>query len=205
MAVLALTLGSIPAPARSEGDDYARRGLYLGAGASYIVNDFDLPEATATSGGSTVHLGVHSGDSWGAEGRVGYRVHPNVAVEGQLQYYDDFGIDVQLAGGPNASRQVLSLDGASLMGNVKGYPLTGCIQPYGLLGIGLLWLRAEDTVGAGFTRDEVGFAGRIGAGVDGYVTRNLLLNLEASCLVPSGDLRDFRAIPISVGLQYRFD
>ena len=205
--VAALSLASVWAasPARGEGDDYARRGLYVGAGASYVLERFDFPSATASvNGSSLVRLDVDSGDSWGAEGRVGYRLHPNVAVEGQLQYYDEFGLDVQISPGSNVSRQVLTIDGLSVMGNVKGYPLTGRVQPYGLAGMGFLWLQFEDTRGLGIEHNEVEFAGRVGAGIDAYLTRNLLLNLETSYLLPTGDLDNARMIPISFGVQYRF-
>jgi opacity protein-like surface antigen len=203
-SVLALVAVSLAVPAAGEDGGYARRGLYVGAGGAYVLEQFDLPSATVSSGGAPpVHLDVDSGDSWGAEARVGYRFHPNVAAEGQLQYYDEFGLDLHVS--PGSSGQVATLDGMSLMGNVKGYPLTGRVQPYVLGGLGLLWLQLEDAVGAGLTDNEVGFAGHVGVGVDAYLTDNLLLNLEASYLLPAGDLNDFRMIPISLGMQYRFD
>jgi opacity protein-like surface antigen len=202
--VLALVAASLAAPAAGEDGGYARRGLYVGAGGAYVLEQFDLPSATVSGGGSApVQLEVDSGDSWGAEGRVGYRFHPHVAAEGQLQYYDEFGLDLHVS--PGSSGQVATLDGMSAMGNVKGYPLTGRVQPYVLGGVGLLWLQLEDAVGAGFEDNEVGFAGHVGVGVDAYLTDNLLLNLEMSYLLPAGDLSDFRMIPISLGMQYRFD
>jgi opacity protein-like surface antigen len=169
-----------------------------------VLEQFDLPSATASVGGSPpVHLDVDSGDSWGAEARVGYRFHPNVAAEGQLQYYDEFGLDLHVS--PGSGGQVATLDGMSVMGNVKGYPLTGRVQPYVLGGVGLLWLRLEDAFDFGIEQHEVGFAGRMGGGIDAYLTDNLLLNLETSYLLPAGDLSDYRMIPISLGMQYRFD
>jgi opacity protein-like surface antigen len=198
--------------ASGETDDYARRGLYAGVGGAYVIEQFDLPDATLTLPESPIfHYDVDGGDSWGAEARVGYRFHPNLAAEGQLQCYDNFGIDVAEVADARPKRDFLTLNGLSLMGNVKGYPFTGRVQPYGLLGLGLLWLHTQpprtlyDDLQKGFDDHEVEFAGRIGVGIDGYLTRNLLLNVETSYLVPTGGLRDFRMVPISLGVQYRFD
>lgn len=198
-------------PASGETDDYARRGLYAGVGGAYVIEQFDLPDATIRLPESPIfHFDVDGGDSWGAEARVGYRLHPNLAAEGQLQYYDNFGIDVIEPSDASPS-DFLALNGLSLMVNVKGYPFTGRIQPYGLVGLGLLWLHTHsprtvhDDLETGFDKNEVGFAGRIGVGIDGYLTQNLLLNVETSYLLPTGDLSDFRMVPISLGVQYRFD
>jgi opacity protein-like surface antigen len=212
-------------PASGETDGYARGGLYAGVGAAYVIEQFDLPDATLKVPEAPIYaLDVDGGDSWGAEARVGYRFHPNLAAEGQLQYYDNFGIDAALTLAASPSRQILTLNGLSFMGNVKGYPFTGRVQPYGLVGLGLLWLQAprtpfDDSALATRARSEawrnfvrktralsdVGFAGRIGVGIDGYLTQNLLLNVETSYLLPIGDLSDFRMVPISLGVQYRFD
>jgi opacity protein-like surface antigen len=195
-----------------ETDGYARRSLYAGVGGAYVIEQFDLPDATLTAPESPIfHYDVDGGDSWGAEARVGYRFHPNLAAEGQLQYYDNFGIDVAEPADASPSREFFTLNGLSLMGNVKGYPFTGRVQPYGLVGLGLLWLHAQpprtvyDDLETGFDKDEVGFAGRIGVGIDGYVTQNLLLNVEASYVLPTGGISEFRIVPISLGVQYRFD
>lgn len=208
-------------PVSGETDGYARRGLYAGVGGAYVIEQFDLPDATLTLPESPIaHFDVDGGDSWGAEARVGYRFHPNLAAEGQLQYYDNFGVDVAGAPreatpavGPDRSprHEFLTLNGLALMGNVKGYPFTGRVQPYGIVGLGLLWIHAQprrtrvDDLEKGFGDHEVGFAGRIGVGIDGYLTQNLLLNVETSYLLPTGELSDFRMVPISLGVQYRFD
>lgn len=202
--------------ASGEIGDYARRGLYVGVGAAYVIEQFDLPDEVVRAPESPISLrDVEGGDSWGAEARVGYRIHPNVATEGQLQYYDNFAIDVAHDGRPMSPlRKALTLNGLSLMANVKGYPFTGRVQPYALGGLGLLWLHAQGSrppsddffyMRAGFEDNDVQFAGRIGGGIDGYITRNLLLNVEVSFVLPTGNLHDFRMVPISLGVQYRFD
>lgn len=200
----------------ASGSDYARRGLYVGVGGAYVIEHFDLPDEIERLPESTDSFrDVEAGDSWGAEARVGYRVHPNVAAEGQLQYYDNFAIDVAADGRPESPlRKALTLNGLSLMANVKGYPFTGRVQPYGLGGLGLLWIHAQGSharsddffhTRAGFKDHDVQFAGRLGGGIDGYITQNLLLNVEASFVLPTGSLHDFRMVPISLGVQYRFD
>ena len=61
-------------------------------GGAYVIEQFDLPDATIRLPESPIfHFDVDGGDSWGAEARVGYRFRPNLAAEGQLQYYDTSG------------------------------------------------------------------------------------------------------------------
>jgi len=106
---------------------------------------------------------------------------------------------------PPVGMDVVDINNFSVMFNVKGYPLTGRIQPYGVLGFGFNVARIEDTVGMGMsdTFFDVGF--RAGAGVDIYATRSLVGFLEFSYFLAGfNDLEDFNFIPIVFGLQYRF-
>jgi opacity protein-like surface antigen len=183
--VLATAAGAGAQPETHGAEDYARTGLYLGLGATYTPQVFDLPS------------GIDATGSAGLGARVGYRLHPHVATELAFEYYDNFELD---AGGVDFAE----INGWTIGANAKGYPLTGRIQPYALLGLGALHLDAEDTLGLGVSDDATEFAARFGAGVDLYATRNLAVNVEVSYVLPTGDLDDFPVLPLTFGVKYRF-
>jgi len=102
----------------------------------------------------------------------------------------------------------LGSDAWLIGGNVKGYLLTGRIQP--LLFVGANFMEA--TVGGGGVghTSESGFAARFGAGVDFYATACEagspchLLSLDASYVLPTGDVEDANFISLGWGFQIRF-
>ncbi len=165
-----------------------RTGAYVGGGVLYAVEDLD-------------DAGVGFGDSWGFDARGGYRVHRNIAVEGQLQYFDEFGAGVSTPFG----RADLDLQGLAVTANAKGYPLTGRIQPYSLLGIGFSWFEATARLrGLTATDSSVDFVFRGGGGIDFYLTDHVVLNAEATYLLVTGDFDNGGVIPIVLGVHYRF-
>ncbi len=147
--------------------DYARSGFYVGAGWSYVREDFD---------------DGFEDDTWGINGRFGYRFYPKVAAELEFEWYDDF----------------LGEEKAwSLMVNMKGYLLTGQFQPYGMVGVGLLDV------------DGTEFAWQVGGGLDLYTYATAsgdqyLVNVEAAYVIPTSDLDDWNFWTLSIGVQYRF-
>ena len=116
-------------------------------------------------------------------------------MEAQFQYYDDFTVDGN--GGPDAN-----INAQSFSANLKGYPLTGRFQPYGLAGFGFLRTATDSR---GTERVEVEFIGRFGGGVDTYITPNVLMYVEGTYLIPKAELKDFNIVPLAFGVQYRFD
>lgn len=202
VALALATLATAPAPAADE--DFARRGLYVGLAGLRAFSDFDATATSTSSFGTTTKVGLDSGDSWGVEGRIGYRFHEHVAAEAQLQYYDEFGLDLHAGAPINFNGHLATLDGVSGTGNVKFYPLNGRFQPYLLGGVGFLVLRTRDVLGVDVSDAEAAFAGRAGVGLDVYLTREFALYTEASALLPAGSLSAFRTIPVTFGGQYRF-
>ncbi|MFT4569397.1 MAG: opacity protein-like surface antigen [Hyphomicrobiaceae bacterium] len=169
----------VPVPMPDSGPDYARNGFYLIGAGSYAFEDFD---------GEFSEL---ADDTGGFNARVGYRFHPNVAAEIEYEWFDDF----------SKSSDIAEVDEAwALTANAKLYAMTGCIQPYLLLGVGLMSADV-DVSGSGSTEE---FLGRVGLGTDVYVTENIAVTGDATYLIPTGDLEDLNAIALSLGLMYRF-
>ena len=184
--VAAAALMLIAVSAQAQQPDYARTGVYIGAGVGPGFEAFDdFFDLLDFDTGFVV-------DGW-----LGYRVHPNIAIEAQLEYsrYESDAI------GPFD----LDLNLLTFTTNLKCYVATGQIQPFALVGIGVM--NAElDIDGPGFDRtiSESDLAARFGGGVDYWVTESISLGLTTSYILTTGDVEDLDYISLALGIQYRF-
>jgi len=139
----ALLLAAPTAMAAAQESQYARTGPYVGTGLALGFDNFD--------GVGNLDLSTGIGfDIWG-----GFRIIPTLAVEAQIEYIDRINI------GP------AELDVFTFTANVKGYLLTGRVQPFLLAGIGAsVW-------DANVVSSASGFSARFGGGVDFYLTEGL--------------------------------
>ncbi len=210
VALLAgIFIGSPRAYAGSEGDgaarktshrayggarDYARTGFFIGMGANYAWENFDIADEERRE--STP---LDSTNTWGFNARLGYRFHPNLAVETEVDYLQEFDLET-----PEGEAR-LRLDGFAVTANGKLFFLTGRFQPYALLGAGVLSTNLEgDAFTHGRHQRRTEFVGRGGLGLDFYLLRDVVLDVEASYLLPAGALRDYQMLSVSFGAQYRF-
>ncbi len=179
-------------PARHEVEvaeevDYARVGPYLGVGGVYAIELFD-DQATRVDNSSGLHV------------RGGYRFHPNFAVEGLYEWYNEFDTDRG------------HYDGWSLTANAKAYALTGRFQPYAVIGLGYLKINGSGgnppaapsgpphfAAAAGD-----GFEMRFGAGMDACITEHWALGPEVAYVLPFNDAEDLDFVEVSLGVRYKF-
>jgi outer membrane protein OmpA-like peptidoglycan-associated protein/opacity protein-like surface antigen len=176
----------------------------------------------------TVSINVDRRDTPGGAFRAGYRFNSLFAAELDYQYLHQFEIDRKdnyhfsdavLANPANApiiaaaDRDVRAdITVHSIMANGKLYPMTGVIQPYLLAGLGVLIGDTDEKAQGGGSSVEPIFAGRIGGGIDFYLTRSVAWNFDVSYTItpkdfsPDGLERDISLthVPISTGLIYRF-
>ncbi|HYC01056.1 MAG TPA: porin family protein [Candidatus Limnocylindrales bacterium] len=164
------------AAAASAQTDEGRSGPYIGAGATFAIENFD----NKAGGGFD--------NSWGYDIKAGYRFNPFFALEAEWQHFTGF----DGAGDPD-----LWMIGA----NAKGFILPGPVQPYVLAGLG--YAGSDEPNGAN-SNSETAFGARFGAGIDFYASRNFVIYAEAGYVLPFGELDHFGAIPITLGLQWRF-
>ena len=138
-----------------ESSNYSRSGFYLGVGGLYAMENFDTGR------------GVDVDNGPGFNFRLGYRFHPNIAVEAMGERVDDF--DLENAIGLNVDTWTGTVNG-------KAFLLTDRFQPYGLLGIG--FMRAHSKIRSGFNvdNDDTDLAYRFGGGLDSYITENWVVN-----------------------------
>ena len=181
-----IALIGIPARAQAQ-DDYERSGFYLGAGLGLGVDQFE------DTGGIDIDTGVGF-DVW-----AGYRFAPNLAAEMQLEYLDRFDFSANL--GPPFGVVDFESSALAFTWNLKCYLETGWVQPFFLVGIGLL--RAEIEF-LGVSVRDTDFAARFGGGIDFYSWSNTSLGVTASYVLATGDVDIFDYVSLVLGVQHRF-
>lgn len=203
----ALVLGSAASAAAG---DFSRPGPYLGLGGTFGTDFFedDVEDAVEDAIGTSVDLDIDN--SWGLNTVLGYRMLPFLATELQYEYIDSFQIDVD-----SPADSQLDLTGHVATLNLKLVLPTWRIQPYALLGIGAAFYTTEGRVLNTnlFEHDEWVLAGRVGVGIDFYLTRHLVLNVAATTVLTADDVsEDFNLddvgglnyLAVQGGLQIRF-
>jgi len=222
LASLGCVSALLLSPGFAAADEFDRPGFYLGAGASggfFMFKDSIEEES----------LGLVSvEDSWGLNGRLGYRIFSWLAVEAQYERMNGFQLASQVPLVGNLAR--LTAHTATV--NLKLMLPVWRIHPYILLGPGVSLYQFNDSTGGLATAalsaglpaflavpllqsqdTEVALAGRAGIGFDTYITRSLVFNLEASAVLSTrsldnpvgiGGLTPLHYISAQAGLQWRF-
>lgn len=122
----------------------------------------------------------HADGGVGGNLHIGWRVHPRVALEAYGEYIPDTHDIKWVWGG---------------FGQARVFVLTGRIQPFVQGGIGAMGSKAQN----------VDFAGRVGGGVDVYVTENILASFDFARNFPDGrEIRKLEYWSLGFGAQYRF-
>lgn len=174
-------------------DDFAREGVYVGVAgtfATYTSAEDELDDAG---------VDADVDEALGLNARLGYRLHPNFAVEGEFEWLSEADIDVSPFG------DIATIESFVLTLNGKLYVLTGRVQPFLLAGVGYMQGEIEDSVaGVDVSQEEESFAARVGGGLDIYITPNIAANLGLSYVIPTDDLEDVDFLSFGWGLIYRF-
>ncbi len=175
-------IGLCPSMASAEeSSEFARKGFYIGAGGIYALENFS----------DTGPLSFK--DSEGYNFRLGYRLHPHMAIEAEGERA--IGFDLKQAS--------LDIETWAATLNGKFFALTGQFQPFALFGVGSMTATADSKLlQSNITETDVAF--RFGGGADVYVTQNWLVNFEVSYVAPRGDVEDLDYVSLGAGIQYRF-
>ena len=163
--------------------DYARNGPALGAAIGFAIEDFD-------------DGGIDFDNTGVAGASFSYRVHPHIGLEGRFEH--TFNFDGNFPGND------VDVSVWSLTANGQIFILTGQFQPYFALGIGIG--QADIAVHGPFGGHdtETDAAGRVGLGLDSYVTPNFVVGVEGMYNFGFGDLGDFNYGSLEAMLKYRF-
>jgi len=194
---------ALPLPAQMlPAQDFQGRA-YLGGGLLYDLEDFS---------GNRDNLDWEN--SWGLNLKGGYFFSDHFALEGLLQYHLGF----------EASKSE-SIDGISdewdfevslwdFTANAKVYiPLESPLRPYAVGGIGYATAEAEAkrtlrlpgfSESGSESESESDFCGRIGAGLDIFISDDFGLEFEVAYNLGLGDLDDFCFISLNLAALYAF-
>lgn len=188
-------------------EDFARRGFSVGVAGSYAIETFESDAEADLSRVLGVPASMIVENSFGFNGRVGYRCHRNFSAEVEVEWLDGFDAEFSSPGFGDLGK--LEFDPVVITANAKGYLLTGRYQPFLLVGGGVMTAEAKlrnDAVGLGFSSSESenAFSMRFGGGIDLYATKNVVVSLEADYVLPFGNLDDLDYVSIGWGFQYRF-
>jgi opacity protein-like surface antigen len=194
----------LAAPAQAADDDllYAQRGLYLGAGANFQVptRTGDIENEVIRSLGGTPNVSANVDDSWGMNARLGYRLNPRLALEGQFEWVANFEVDAQVSGVERKQEIALMV----LTANGKYFLMTGRVQPYLVAGAGWGRSRVKPAIGGSAERND-GWVARGGVGVSLYGSRDVALTIETSYVHPaSGRIEDLDHFSFTAGLTLFF-
>jgi len=164
-----------PEPAPAAAADFGRRGFYVGGGAAYGFNLFD-------SAFDDLFSDVQVGDTWGFYTRAGYRPLRWLAVEAEYEYLHNFGVKAE-------GVHLADLRAQTIGANLR-FIGPWRVQPYFLLGAGATLFSLNDVGVPGLEVDHSSFSGRIGIGLDTYVTQNLVIALGADTVLTTAQVSD---------------
>ena len=147
-------------------------------------------------------------NSWGLNGRFGYRCHSRFSIEAEVEWTNGFEAHINKESSGKVG--TTDLEPIVVTTNAKIYLLTGRIQPFVLAGVGLM--RAEfkerdttpDPVPDGKKQRyrKTRFTMKVGGGVDYYLTKNVVLSLDVDYV--NAFSLDVDYLLVVGGVQYRF-
>lgn len=200
IAACAIVVGAVDAPvvfAQDEADEessfwdpnegeFTRHGPYAGLGFKWQVPGFQGR-----------FRDQNYGNSWGFDARGGYRFFDWFAAEAIVEYADEFGPRA-----PGTTAKSLSFVETTV--NAKFIVPIERFQPYLTTGVGFLY--AND--GSGFINSvedrDFGFAGRIGAGIDFYLTPHVSVFVDNGWTMTTDNTEDLYYYSLGGGARYSF-
>ena len=150
-------------------------GAYLGLSGAFGISLF---------GGQFESSSLENpklGNSAGFQVKAGYRVASWLALEAQYEWLDEFVLTAR-SDVPDETKKVAQFKPQTVTANLKFILPTGRIEPHVIVGLGVgLWeitrIQKRTSVQKSF------FAARLGAGVDFYLTRSWVLNVQGTGVI----------------------
>ena len=192
-------------PVSTGEENFQRPGVYLGVSGAFGIGLFQTQVEASLPPSANKNLG----NSAGVNARIGYRILPWLALETQYEWLDRFTVF------PNPSTSVVFTPN-TVTGNLRLILPFGQIQPYALAGVGVgVWSADRQLVNSNDSVSSTGFAYRLGAGVDFYLSENWILGIEGTGVLNTQTLGfDETRVPfelngldyfsVAAGIAYRF-
>ena len=123
-------------------------------------------------------------------------MHPHIGLEGRFEHTFNFD--------GNAPFNDVDVNIWNLTANGQIFILTGQFQPYFVLGFGIGQAEVDVHGPGSFNDTTTDAVGRVGLGLDSYVTPNVVIGLEGIYNFGFGDMDDFNYASLEALLKYRF-
>ena len=186
----------------------AEIGPYIGIGGTFAKQDFDTGDLDRELAGTG--LSADFDDTWGLNVKAGYKFNRYVAAELALDYLPNFKWSVATRVGGTPLSGELTVDVMAWTISAKISPFDSQkIKPYFVVGGGIMHASADATVSipgasASSSDDETDLCGKIGLGVDFFVTDQVSLGLEGAYFAGFNDLDNIRFYTVTAGVAYHF-
>ena len=204
--ILALAAAS---PAFADDEDYARNGFYGSfkiAGNHYTKIEQDVKSDIEGAG----YAGqVTAEGPLGLDVRAGYRFHPHLGADIEFLWFtksttEFTGTTSENPNIKNDNFDVFKVETLNFFGNLKGYILTGRIQPFAQVGVGLMHAKIDDKLSLNTLKGGDAFVARFGGGVELYINPHFAFVVEGDYLLPTGGLNQLNSGMWAAGIKYRF-
>ena len=209
--ILAVLVMTFCFPMSSHGADAAGRGLYVGIGGSYNLEDLDVHDFDVTLEEATSDLDVDFDDTWGVNAKVGYHLHDWLALEFNFDFISEFESDETYSRGGEAFDTKVELEVMTYMAVAKlshgfGWEAT---RLFIVAGGGFMDADADGKVRVAGGSDSVSDSetdscARLGVGVDFFATKRVSIGFEGSYVWGFGDLDEIQYFNLTAGLGYHF-
>ena len=203
LTLVALLAAFAASTARAADSEFARSGLYIGGGATYALNLTDSSYDDLYYYDTSVDVD----DTWGFNARLGYRALPWLAAEVEYEYLNNFELSADNA-------HLADLEAQTISANVRFIVPIKRFQPYLSLGAGATLFSLGNGSVPGLDVDDSSFSGRLGVGLDLYVTRSIVLGIGADAVLSTAEVDDpyyggytsssLSYVALHAGIDYRF-
>ncbi len=186
----------------------AETGPYFGIGATFAKQDFDTGDLDRELSGTG--LSADFGDTWGLNVKAGYKFNRYIAAELAFDYLPGFKWDVatRIGGTPVTGEMTVDVTAWTLAVKISPFD-SQKVKPYFVIGGGIMNASADVSVAvpgaaASASDDETDLCGKVGLGVDYFVTDRVSLGLEGAYFAGFNDLDNIRFYTITAGVAYHF-
>jgi len=174
----------------AQNNSYARPSWYASVAGTFDIHLFENEVESAFEGLVDIE------NAWGIDLKVGRRLLKWLSLEAEYEYIDGFDFNVD-------NVKIFSLQANTFTGNVKfHYPIQRFI-PYAIAGVGGTWFNIKDEIGLGIGfESDLALAGRLGAGIDIFLTEKWAINTSYTFVLTTFDLTNPTKIENISGIYY---
>ena len=199
VAALLLVPGLAPA---------ADSGPYFGIGGTFAKQDFDTGDRDEALAGTG--LSADFDDTWGLSVKAGYKFNRYIAAELALDYLPGFewNVATSVGGTPLSGEATVDVTAWTLALKLTPFDLQK-VKPYFVVGGGIMNASLDVSASipgasASSSDDETDICGKVGLGVDYFITDNIAIGLEGAYWAGFNDLEEIRFYTVTAGVAYHF-